>query len=90
MTYRFSGAAPKANGYAILLCNWPGCRRPIPLAQWGCNTHWYSLPTEIRDQIWQAYGKPAAWQEANEAAQAWIKDMPARIAAMNMTGGEPC
>ena len=87
--------------YTIHLCNWPGCRRPIPLSMWGCNSHWYTLPKEIRDQIWQGWtvGKLSPeWIAANEAAQAWIKDMPARIEAMNLgrdtpvpgTGETPC
>lgn len=79
--------------YAIHLCGWPGCRRPIPLSQWGCNVHWYSLPKEIRDAIWQGWkvGKLSPeWIAANEAALAWIKEIPTRIAAANVTGGEPC
>lgn len=78
--------------YSVHRCGWPGCKRPIPLAMWGCNRHWYSLPKEIRDAIWQGWkvGKLSpAWIAADAEAQAWIKDMPARIAAMNLGKDTP-
>jgi hypothetical protein len=76
----------------VHLCAWPGCRRPVPLDMWGCRTHWFSLPKEIQDAIWQGWkvGKLSPeWITANEQAQAWIKDMPARIAAMNVGKNTP-
>ncbi len=36
-------------------CHWPGCAAQVPPAQWGCKTHWFRLPKEMRDRIWAAY-----------------------------------
>jgi hypothetical protein len=22
---------------------------------WGCSTHWYSLPKDLRDEVWRTY-----------------------------------
>lgn len=65
----------------VHLCGWPDCRRPVPLSMWGCKTHWYSLPSEIRDAIWAGYrrGKLSPeWIAANEQALEWIKGIPDR------------
>jgi hypothetical protein len=36
-------------------CHWPGCEKPVPPAMWGCKTHWYALPKNLRDEIWKTY-----------------------------------
>jgi hypothetical protein len=36
-------------------CHWPGCDRQVPPAMWGCRTHWYALPRELRNRIWATY-----------------------------------
>lgn len=36
-------------------CHWPGCDKQVPPAMWGCNTHWFALPTSLRSKVWQAY-----------------------------------
>lgn len=36
-------------------CHWPGCKRRVPPAAWGCRDHWYKLPKALRDRIWRAY-----------------------------------
>jgi hypothetical protein len=36
-------------------CHWPGCKVVVPPKLWGCKTHWYRLPKELRDKIWDAY-----------------------------------
>lgn len=72
----------------VHLCTWPGCRRPIPLSEWGCKSHWFTLPKEIRDEIWQGYSRgklSPEWIEANEKALTWIRGIPERIKAMNVT-----
>lgn len=61
-------------------CHWPGCERQVPPAAWGCRSHWYSLPIDIRNAIWKAFqpgqeisGRPnVAYVEAARAAQNWI------------------
>ena len=63
-------------------CHWPGCRKQVPPALWGCKKHWYMLPANIRSLIWAAY-KPGqektmtpsvSYIEAAEKAQQWIKE----------------
>lgn len=62
-------------------CHWPGCDKQVPPALWGCKPHWYALPKEIREAIWNAYqpgqersGRPSfTYIEAAKAAQAWIR-----------------
>jgi hypothetical protein len=36
-------------------CHWPGCSKQVPPAMWGCKTHWFSLPAELRAKVWRAY-----------------------------------
>jgi hypothetical protein len=36
-------------------CHWPGCKKQVPPAQWGCKEHWFTLPQEIRNAIWRAF-----------------------------------
>jgi hypothetical protein len=49
---------------------------------WGCKTHWFTLPKEIRDAIWQGYrtqGKLSPeWIAANDRAIEWIRGIPER------------
>ena len=47
---------------------------------WGCKTHWFKLPKQIRDEIWRTFrpGQEKNWTpspayiEAAKEAQAWI------------------
>src|SRR5688572_16482858 len=36
-------------------CHWPGCKKQVPPAMWGCYPHWMKLPQYLRDKIWAAY-----------------------------------
>lgn len=66
----------------VHICGWPGCRRPVPLEMWGCKSHWFTLPKEIRDAIWQGYGRNGKlspeWIAANDKALEWIRGIPER------------
>jgi hypothetical protein len=63
-------------------CHWPGCDKPVPPAMWGCKTHWFQLPMQLRSRIWATY-RPGQEKNmtpskeylkvANEV-QAWIKE----------------
>lgn len=61
-------------------CHWTGCDKQVPPAMWGCRTHWYRLPAELRNRIWRAYqpgqeisGRPSAdYVAIAREAQAWI------------------
>lgn len=61
-------------------CHWPGCKRIVPPAMWGCKAHWYRLPEELRLRIWRTF-RPGQektktpsreYVEAARAAQDWI------------------
>ncbi len=62
-------------------CHWPGCFAQVPPAMWGCKRHWYTLPKELRDRIWQTYrpGQEVSltpstdYITAARAAQDWIR-----------------
>lgn len=61
-------------------CHWPGCERKVPPAMWGCRTHWYKLPAELRSKIWRSFrpGQEASktpsseYIEAAREVQDWI------------------
>lgn len=36
-------------------CHWPGCKKQVPPAMWGCRVHWHKLPQRIRKAIWRTY-----------------------------------
>lgn len=36
-------------------CHWPGCKKQVPPAMWGCSQHWFKLPKNLRDRVWAAY-----------------------------------
>jgi hypothetical protein len=76
------------------VCNWSGCRRPVPFDMWGCKGHWFTLPQEHRNAILEAWrfghGRASQkWLDANAAAQEWIRGMPERLAAMNIGRNTP-
>lgn len=67
-------------------CHWPGCKRQVRPAMWGCREHWYALPKELRDRIWRTYrpgqendGRPSREYIAIfRAVQEWIATEAAR------------
>lgn len=62
-------------------CHWPGCKKQVPPAMWGCAPHWFKLPTILRTKIWQSYrpgqeerlDPSAAYLEAANEVQQWIQ-----------------
>lgn len=36
-------------------CHWPNCPQTVAPRLWGCKTHWYRLPQNLRDEIWRYY-----------------------------------
>ncbi len=63
-------------------CHWTGCTEQVPPAMWGCRKHWFDLPKDIRDRIWNAYvpgqevrlSPSKEYLEAADAAQRWIAE----------------
>lgn len=63
-------------------CHWPGCKKQVPPAMWGCYPHWMKLPKYLRDKIWAAY-KPGQektltpsreYVKVAREVQKWIKE----------------
>jgi len=62
-------------------CHWPGCRREVPPAMWGCKVHWFKLPKHLRNEIWRTYvpgqeitkTPSTEYLAAADAVQVWIK-----------------
>lgn len=63
-------------------CQWPGCNRQVPPAQWGCRQHWFALPHRLRTLVWATFkpgqeinGTPSrAYLDAADVVQKWIKE----------------
>lgn len=63
-------------------CHWVGCDKQVPPAMWGCKTHWFKLPKQIRDEIWMTYvpGQEVSmtpskrYLEAADRAEKWIRE----------------
>jgi hypothetical protein len=36
-------------------CHWPGCKINVPPKLWGCKSHWFQLPKNLRSLIWRTY-----------------------------------
>lgn len=66
-------------------CHWPGCKREVPPAMWGCSPHWFKLPVRLRNMVWAAYEpgqEISKTPSANYIAvarqiQDWIASQPA-------------
>lgn len=62
-------------------CHWPDCDQQVPPAMWGCRRHWYMLPKELRNAVWEAYepGQEVRmdpsdkYLEVAERVQRWIQ-----------------
>lgn len=62
------------------ICHWPGCKKEVPPAMWGCKPHWMKIPKYLRDGIWNTYlpgqeikkNPSAAYLVAAKKVQDWI------------------
>lgn len=78
-----------ANLEPLHTCHWPGCPKRVKPSVWGCRSHWYTLPIDLRNAIWKAY-RPgqevsktpsAQYVAAAKAVQDWIaRNYPPRPA----------
>jgi hypothetical protein len=63
-------------------CHWPGCGKEVPPKMWGCKTHWFRLPANLRGLIWATYRSgqevtktpSLAYINAAQKVQLWIKE----------------
>lgn len=77
-------------------CHWPGCKRAVPPAMWGCQAHWFALPQDIRRAIWRAYvpgqeiakNPTRAYIDAAKRAQEWIANRERNLPTLQHTDGK--
>lgn len=63
-------------------CHWPDCETQVPPAMWGCKKHWFMLPKQLRDRIWEEYvpgqerrmDPSDGYLEVAKEVQEWIRE----------------
>lgn len=68
---------PKLGNVTEHECHWPGCTKVVRGANWGCTTHWFKLPWDLRAKIWNTFtpgqgATLAQYEEAERIVQEWI------------------
>lgn len=67
-------------------CHWPGCKKLVPPARWGCFKHWNKLPKELKNRIWRAF-RPGQevdktpsgeYIEIAKEVEAWVHEYEAK------------
>lgn len=53
-------------------CHATACTKNVPPEMWGCRRHWFMVPKQIRDRIWQHYraGQEDDWEPSREYLEA--------------------
>lgn len=53
-------------------CHATGCDVPVPPVMFMCKRHWFSLPKQMRDEVWRTYrlGQCDDWQISQEYSNA--------------------
>lgn len=56
-------------------CPWPDCTRRVGHELWGCSTHWFRLPGELRAALGRAWrhGTPAEHMKQLERIDDWME-----------------
>ena len=54
-------------------CPAHGCRAQINDHRLSCRDHWYELPKELRDRIWDTYRKGAGGPDHTEAVMESVR-----------------
>ncbi|MDP2346702.1 MAG: hypothetical protein Q8N34_03140 [Gammaproteobacteria bacterium] len=71
-------------------CHWPNCQKIVPPSMWGCKQHWFILPKELRDLIWETYTPgqeingdlvKMEYLEASYRVQNWITEYTEKLIA---------
>lgn len=57
-------------------CPAPPCQRQVPPAMFACKSHWFLLPKQVRDDIWDAHRAGTASEHiaAMAAAVRWYEE----------------
>lgn len=60
-------------------CPWPFCTARVDADLWGCRSHWFTIPPELRKALWAAYKRgqtlataSKAYLDASAAIDTWI------------------
>lgn len=53
-------------------CHATGCETPVPPEMFMCRRHWFMLPKQMRNRIWQTYrpGQCDDWEISHEYTEA--------------------
>lgn len=53
-------------------CHAAGCNKHVPPQMFMCKKHWFSLPKQLRDDIWETYreGQCDDWEISHRYAEA--------------------
>lgn len=72
-------------------CHWPGCKKQVPPAMWGCREHWQRLPSELRGKIWAAFrpGQEKTFSPSREYVKV-AREVQRWIVANEGTGFQIC
>jgi hypothetical protein len=64
-------------------CPAPGCPVQVPDEFFACSRHWYSLPKQLRDELWHAYagGRGVGKPRHRAALEACIAFLEGKAAA---------
>ena len=70
-------------------CPHPDCAASVPLDMYSCRPHWFSLPKQIRDEIWAGYREGRLsnrWLAADKQAKAFWSTKEATNEAKTRSG----
>jgi hypothetical protein len=59
---------------ATVRCHAPGCTKLVPLAKFGCTSHWFALSRPVRDAIKRTASLPLTHRDRREAVKAAIRE----------------
>lgn len=66
-----TSAAPKTKDDGKRACRWPGCKKRVEPRMWGCRTHWFALPANLRNDILAAY-QPGQEDDLTLVSKDWV------------------
>lgn len=67
-------------------CPVEGCPKGRGDRQLMCRRHWYMVPKELRDRVWETARR--MWADDEDGLEDWIEAKDAAIAAVEMREGE--
>lgn len=59
-------------------CPHPTCTRQVDVSKLACTAHWYMVPLDLRNDLWESYRRrranPARHRAALAACIQWLRD----------------